>query len=187
MSLKVFLCLSILLCRYRFFRHSTTVAPAGERNSINLTFVVGYFLVFILFVSSVYAHGDEHQSAIILDSIKSWSGLPALPAAEGNAIDGIGRSLDRSREGVISMINNPSTFLAYLGAFLVGPVMLALLILSQCKNEEGYIVHIWPFAPPLLLFLIGEDYGRWIHMIAMSSVTYMLLFRLNRRRLPIFD
>jgi hypothetical protein len=51
--------------------------------------------------------------------------------------------------------------------------MLSMLIRSQIVDGK-YSFHIWSFLPPLLLFVVGIDYGRWIHMIAVSSVAYML-------------
>ena len=129
--------------------------------------VVWYLVVLIPFFASILAHGDKQQSVIMFDSIKNWSG------ATPDAIFFHSLTLAESERMARQILSDPASFLTYLGAFLLGPVMLGMLIRSRIQYRHS-VVWVWPFIPSMGLFLIGWDWGRWINMIAVTGVAYTL-------------
>jgi hypothetical protein len=132
-----------------------------------------YVLALVPFLLSVLFHGDPANNAVMFDAVKDWSGVSGNAALVAH-----GWTLAESYGLSAQILANPISALAYIGGFLVGPVMLMLLILTQIDpdiEEVGEAAFpIWTLFPPLALFIVGWDYGRWIHMIAIAAVAYVL-------------
>jgi hypothetical protein len=143
--------------------------PQRSQGGAKRLFIVGYLAVFIPFIASVLEHGDEQKSEIMFNSIKSWSGALAKQAIDAHAWTFTASYITARR-----IITDPLSVLTYLWAFLLGPVMLVIAIRRQCNSRYDRGIHVWPFIPPLALFFIGWDWGRWINMIAIHGVAYML-------------
>jgi hypothetical protein len=161
---------------FSVLRHSTLNQSEENTRKAVTTYIVGYLCTLV--VASIFAHGDAHTSAVMFESVQPWSGMPrAQRAFFGDAMQFHGESLAY----YVHLVNLVTTFhpiflLTYLLAFLIGPVMLGFLIQCQINgtyNGERNSV-LWSFVPPMLLFFVGWDYGRWINMLAVSVVAYLL-------------
>jgi len=154
---------------FSVLRHSTlNRSEEGTRKAVT-TYIVGYLCTLVPFVASYFAHGDAHISAMMFESVQSWSGM-----TQQGPMHMHDQSLAANNEFVTAL--EPLPLLIYLSAFLIGPVMLGFLIQCQINPRYGDEQNsvFWLFVPPMLLFLIGYDYGRWINMITISVVAYLL-------------
>jgi hypothetical protein len=128
-----------------------------------------YCIVLIPLAASIIAHGDPQKSASMFDNVRSWSGVSSK-----KAIGIHGWTLAESSRTARAIIRDPFSVVTYLVGFLLGPVLLVTLLQSQYPRAYHNRLITWPFVPPLALFLIGWDWGRWINMIAVHGVAYVL-------------
>ena len=162
---------------FSVLRHSTLKQSEEDPRKAVTTYIVGYVCTLVPFVASIFAHGDAHTSAVMFESVQPWSGMSGERVEWGSGTDAMvfhGQSLANYVHLMTTL--QPIYFLTYLLAFLIGPVMLWFLI--QCQINGRYSGEqnsvLWLFVPPMSLFFIGWDYGRWINMITVSVVAYLL-------------
>jgi hypothetical protein len=158
---------------FSVLRHSTLNKSEEDTRKAVRTYIVGYFCTLIPFVASIFAHGGAPTSAVMFESLQPWSGLSAHGSGR-DAVNMHGWSL-ADAFGLVQTLQ-PLFLITRLSAFLIGPVMLGFLIRCQidgrCSDEQNTV--LWLFVPPISLFFIGWDYGRWINMITVSVVAYLL-------------
>ena len=156
---------------FSVLRHATLNQSEEDTRKAVTTYIVGYLCTLVPFVASIFAHGDAHTSAVMIESVQPWSGM------SGEGTDAMVFHVKSLADYVHLMTTlQPRYFLTYLLAFLIGPIMLGFLI--QCQINGRYSGEqnsvLWLFVPPMSLFFIGWDYGRWINMITVSVVAYLL-------------
>jgi hypothetical protein len=158
---------------FSVLRHSTLNKSEEDTRKAVTTYIVGYLCTLIPFIASIFAHGGAHTSAVMVESVQPWSGLSAYSAG-WEAINIHGLSLADALWLVQTL--QPLLLITYLSAFLIGPVMLGFLIWCQIderfSDEQNSV--LWLFVPPISLFFIVSDYGRYINMLTVSVVAYLL-------------
>ena len=147
--------------------------PDDDEGDLFVYLAVGaaYVIALVPFLLSVVSSGSPEKSAAMFQAVDGWSGVVG-----SEAIDAHGGTLAESSALAARIIDDPISSLVFLLAFLVGPVMLALVVRSEREPDEEWPLPLWAFVPPMALFVIGWDYGRWIQMIAFAAVAYMLHF-----------
>ena len=159
---------------FSVLRHSTLNKSEEDTRKAVTTYIVGYLCTLIPFVASIFAHGDAHTSAVMFESVQPWSGMSAEHGDGWGAMEAHGWSLAYAF-GLMTTVQI-RVLIIYLFAFLLGPVMLGFLIRSQIdgRGSDQQNSVLWLFVPPISLFFIAWDYGRWINMITVSVVAYLL-------------
>jgi hypothetical protein len=119
---------------------------------------------FTTFVFLVVNHGTQSQIDRIVAGLPSEFKLGNISALNSIAND----PTKQFANIALGMFTNTFSLIFFIVWFLIGPVFLHLLI-----NQTTSINKRWYFAaicPLLILFVIGNDWGRWIILISFVVV-----------------
>jgi hypothetical protein len=132
----------------------------SERLRDRYLYVFTFLLIGILgTINSVVNHGDSRTAEMICDRVRS-KGYNGEQLCSG-AIDAIGWSSSYTLQKV--QISYP----LYFGYYLLAPLALAAVVYALYKSSS-YILQIVVAGSFIPLFVVVNDYGRWISMIVIS-------------------
>ena len=126
-------------------------------------------------------HGNAEMVPLIIESVRP---LLTIPPDQAGAIDTLGWSVDRFREVAKVIWMDGSTMVLYGAAWVLSVIVPAAVLGSVVVRHASrpdpaltrwLIVFIGlTCAAPFPLYLLGADFGRWIHLTAFSVVCLLL-------------
>jgi hypothetical protein len=126
-------------------------------------------------------NGDETMIRPILESIRPIAGVPA---EQLNAISALGWPVERFREVARFIWSDGSSMALYGGAFVLSVIVPALILgtiatrhaaVTDPLRKRWLAVMIAMIClVPLPLYVLGADFGRWIHLTAFSVIALLL-------------
>jgi hypothetical protein len=152
-----------------------------SRRSVALLLCLAFAPAVVAVAAGAHRHGDTQTARTICMSWHSFA-IPTVCSPGDSfppAVDALSWSLSR---GMSYSLKYAWRFLAYPVIFAVaGSVeMITILVLIRtAKLEHLLALLVFPFAVSLPLFLLGEDWGRWLCLVATSSLMIMLSSQLR--------
>jgi hypothetical protein len=160
-----FTVLAYILSQLRFSGRSVALL-------LTLTFAPALFAV----AAGASRHGDAQTAQAICLSWRSFA-IPTVCSPGDSfppAVDALSWNLSR---GMSYSLKYAWRFPAYLPMFAVAgsvEIIAILVLVRTAKLEHLLALLVFPFAASLPLFLLGEDWGRWLCLPATSSLMVML-------------
>ncbi len=125
--------------------------------------------------ASVRWHGSAQAAQLIC---RSWRTSLPLDCSPGPGFPPSFAALSWSvRHGIVIATQYAWTFPLWLAVFAVaGGVLIVSIraLMPQARLEHLLAFLVLPLLASLPLFLIGMDWGRWLSLLAISSMTFML-------------
>ena len=89
---------------------------------------------------------------------------------------------DRFRD-ILYIFSNVNFLLKYLISIILslGPIFIIIYNFFKITKTQKFEMLVF-FSPLFLLFVLGEDWGRWIHIICMSFIMYSFIYELNYKK-----
>ena len=146
-----------------------------RRRAIALLLLVAFAPALLAVAASALRHGDLRTAQAIC---RSWRFALPLACSPGGALPPALDALTWSLPRALSLS------LAYAWRFPLYPLLYALFGALQVLavhrlQPTARLAHLlallaFPFAAALPLFLLGVDWGRWLSLLALSSLIVML-------------
>lgn len=144
------------------------LSPSAIAWLLALTFLP----VLAALAAAIHFHGDARSAATVC---RSWQFADCTPGPGfPPSISALGWTL---REDVIGSLGYIAGFPAYLLVFFLTASIQLVTILALdplAKLEHLLALSVIPFIASLPLFILGADWGRWLSLVATSSLFVML-------------
>jgi hypothetical protein len=89
---------------------------------------------------------------------------------------------DRFKD-ILYIFSNANFLLKYVISIILslGPIFIIICNFFKITKIQKIEMLVF-FSPLFLLFVLGEDWGRWIHIICMSLIMYSFIYDLNYKK-----
>lgn len=146
------------------------------RKSVALLLALALAPALVVVAAGAHWHGDAAAAQSICLSWHSFSIPTVCSPGVGfpPAIDALSWSLSR---GVSLSLKYAWRFPAYPILFAIAgsaEIITILVLIRKARLEHLLALLLFPFVASLPLFLLGEDWGRWLCLVATSSLMVML-------------
>jgi len=157
--------LAYILSRLRF-----------SKRSIALLLALALTPALVVVAAGAHWHGNAETAQAICLSWHSFSVPTVCSPGVGfpPAIDALSWSLSR---GMSLSLKYAWRFPAYTIFFAIAgsvEIITILVLIRKARLEHLLALLLFPFAASLPLFLLGEDWGRWLCLVATSSLMVIL-------------
>lgn len=146
-----------------------------ERNSVALLLSLAFMPSLLAVAASVIRHGDAHTAQTIC---QSWRFAMPVACTAGSAflpsVSALGWPLSRA---VSLSLGYAASFPAFLAIFaLAGAVQIITVraLIPAARLDHLLALLLFPLPACLPLFLLGMDWGRWLCLLAGTSLMLML-------------
>lgn len=123
----------------------------------------------LCFFAAIIRHGDGAAAAAICSS---WDGR-AVTACD--AINFLAWGYDQAWVYVMQLVTTPRALWIYIGTIILA--LLPPILVRRALPKDGQAPLLWFLAatvPMATLFLMGWDWGRWIHMASVGLIAIIL-------------
>jgi len=173
--------LNLIFFSFHFF---TTFLITQENQFNNIrnykSLIVANFFLFIVTIIALFLHPFTKEFAQELYN--------QLQSKEGTSFwiwESIAGSFsERINSEIYHMLNPSGAVLLYVSIFIFYAVPLFFLLTITTIKNRFYLIYIFLSTTPfLILFLIGRDWGRWIHILIF--VIFLCLIQFKEKKIKV--
>jgi hypothetical protein len=174
--------LNILFLCFHFF---TTFLIAKEnkfKEIKNFKYLILFnfiFLIFIVILLAIHPFTKEFAREL-------YNNLKYKDGTSFWIWDSIASSfLERINSEINHMLNPSGAILLYFSTFIFYITPIFLVLVKITKKIKFYLIYILLSTLPfMLLFFIGRDWGRWIHIIIFVVFSFLIQFKEKKITIP---
>jgi hypothetical protein len=174
--------LNILFLAFHFFTTLIILNKNKFREVVNLKYLLIVNLIFFIFITSLLVtHPFTKEFAQELyDNLQNKDGTSFWIWSS------IAGTFSERINSEINHMSIPSgTILMYFFIFLFYLVPIFFLLTNTSEKNKFYLIYIFLSALPFaLLFFIGRDWGRWIHIIIFTIFCCLIQFKEKKINIP---
>lgn len=174
--------LNILFLSFHFFTTLIILNKNKFREVVNLKYLIIVNFIFLIFITSfLLTHPFTKEFAKELyDNLQNKDGTSFWIWASI-----AGTFSERINSEINHMLIPSGTISLYFFIFLFYLIPIFFLLNKTSEKKKFYYIYIFLSALPFaLLFFIGRDWGRWIHIIIFAIFCCIIQFKEKKINIP---